>query len=133
MLRSSTLRCAERTPRSRRPPLALLLASLIASSSAAEDTKPIIDLDVRTQIARGPVRVLVDLEVPRESAIGAAQQAVVARLVGTRFTLGRQYATVPMLALEIDADALEALERMPDLVRRVRADVPRAPTKRDGS
>ena len=111
----------------------LLLASLIASSSAAADAKPIIDPDVRTQIARGPVRVLVDLEVPRESAIAAAQQAVVARLAGTRFRLGRQYATVPMLALEIETDALEALERMPHLVRRVRADVPRAPGKRDGS
>lgn len=87
-----------------------------------------IDSDVRADVARGPVRVLVELEVSRSTPaeIASAQQTVLSRLAGTQFTRGRQYSAVPMMALEIGADALAALETMGDLVRRVRADVPRS-------
>jgi hypothetical protein len=52
---------------------------------------------------------------------------VLARLTGTSYRLVRQYATVPLLALEIGPDALEALEKMGDVVTLVRLDRPRPP------
>jgi hypothetical protein len=109
---------------------ALLVSVFVVAGvgAAAADQRPMIDSDVRAEVARGPVRVLVDLQVTGSSPaeIASAQQTVIARLAGTRFTRGRQYSSVPMMALEIGADALDALERMDDLVRRVRVDVPRA-------
>ena len=60
--------------------------------------------------------------------IAAAQQAVLGRLSGTSHRLVRQYTSVPLLALEIGADALRALEGMGDLVIRVRAERARTPT-----
>ena len=95
---------------------------------------PVIDPDVRAAVTRGPARVLVDLRLPspsasdtdprrpREPAIAATRQIVLARLTGTAYRLVRQYRTVPLLALEIGADALAALERMGDVVVRVRVD-----------
>jgi hypothetical protein len=109
---------------------ALLVSAFVLAGgfAAAADQRPMIDPDVRAEVARGPVRVLVDLQVTggTQAEIASAQQTVIARLAGTRFTRGRQYGSVPMMALEIGADALAALENMGDLVRRVRADVPRA-------
>jgi hypothetical protein len=100
----------------------------------------VIDPAVRTEVARGPVRVLVELRVgdaaasggpgtaALERAIAAAQQGVLGRLTGTCFTVVRLYATVPLLALEIGADALLALEGMDDLVSRVQPDRLRRPS-----
>lgn len=133
MLRSRTLRALAG---SLGLPAFLLSAFLIVDSSAvAADPRPMIDADVRRGVVRGPVRVLVDLHVTdgTPSAIASAQHDVVARLAGTRFTAGRQYSTVPMMALEIAADALDALEKMGDLVRRVRPDLPRPPAPGSGS
>jgi len=56
-------------------------------------------------------------------AIVEAQTSVLNRLGGTRFSLIRQYATVPFLALAIGPDALTALETLGDVVARVREDV----------
>jgi hypothetical protein len=100
---------------------------------------PVIDAEVRTAVAHGPARVIVELRLPdpsaagpgtrsaREPAIAAARQAVLARLSGTLHRLVRQYTTVPLLALEIGPDALRALEAMGDLVVRVRAEQVRPP------
>ena len=94
-----------------------------------------IDPEVRAAVAHGAARVLVELRLPaprgapqsgaasaQEQAIAAARQAVLARLSGTSHRLVRQYTSVPLLALEIGADALQALEGMGDLVARVRAE-----------
>jgi hypothetical protein len=101
---------------------------------------PVIDPEVRAAVARGPVRVLVELRLPepvapatpdagvaRERAIAAARKAVLGRLAGTAHRLVRQYTTIPLLALEIGPDALRALERMSDVVARVRAEQVRPP------
>ena len=63
----------------------------------------------------------------REQAIATARQAVLARLAGTPYRVVRQYASIPLLALEIGPAALEALEGMGDLVAQVHAEQMRPP------
>jgi hypothetical protein len=120
------------------------LALLVCGSPvvrAATREVPVIDSDVRTAVAQGTTRVLVELRLPvpggsspsgaastREQAIAAARQSVLARLAGRSHRLVRQYPSVPLLALEIGADALRALEEMGDRVVRVRVDRIRPPT-----
>jgi len=58
------------------------------------------------------------VEVQRR-AIAKAQVNILSRLSGTEFALARQHDTVPVLALEIDSDALARLEAARDLVVRV--------------
>ncbi len=103
-----------------------------------------IDSEVRAATTLGRARVLVELRLPgapasggapppgagsaQERAITAARQSVLARLAGTSHRVVRQYTSVPLLALEIGADALRALEGMGDLVVRVRADRVRSPS-----
>jgi hypothetical protein len=125
----------------------LLLACV--RPDASDGSAPAVDSAVRRQVAHGPVRVLVELRVPeaaqpegglspldvtrRRAAIAAAQSAVEQRLAGTAFRVHRRYETVPVLAMEIGADALVALERMSDLVSRVHEDaeaMPLAPGSR---
>ena len=67
---------------------------------------PVVDSDVRQAVDKGLARVLVEVRVVR------------------------QFETVPFLALEIDADALTALENMGDLVERVVPDRTMAPAPR---
>jgi hypothetical protein len=114
----------------------LLLASGGRRARAIADGGPVIDPEVRTAVGRGPARVLVELRMPepapgaapaREAAIAAARHAVLARLSGTTYRLVRDYTSVPLLALEIGPDALQALEAMGDLVARVRAEALRRP------
>jgi hypothetical protein len=90
---------------------------------------PIIDSDVRALVGEGRARVLVELRVDdpahpggRDHAIARAQDAVLARLPVSHASVVRRYASIPMLALEIDATALRALGAMTDVVVRVRAD-----------
>ena len=98
-----------------------------------------IDPEVRAATMSGRARVLVELRLPeslprpggaaaQERAIAAAQQVVLGRLSGTAHRLVRQFTSVPLLALEIGADALRALEGMGDAVIRVRAERARTPT-----
>jgi len=58
----------------------------------------------------------------RADAIGRAQDAVLSRLPQSHASVVRRYTSVPMLALEIDATALRALETMTDVVLAVRSD-----------
>jgi hypothetical protein len=109
----------------------------VALASAIEP--PVIDPEVRAAVARGPVRVIVELRLPdpsaadpglrptREQVIATARQAALARLSGTLHRLVRQYTTIPLLALEIGPDALLALETMGDLVVRVQGEQVRRP------
>lgn len=117
-------------------PVALCLA-LVASAPplpatlAAAAQEPSIDRELREQVRAGRRRVLVELRVawtPRAeehaAAIMAAQRTLLDRLAGLDVLVARRYTAIPYLALEIDAAALAALERMGDLVVRVVADRP---------
>ena len=73
--------------------------------------------------------MIVELRVPpggepaaREVAIARAQDMVLARLPESHAAVARRYASIPMLALEIDRTALGALEAMADTVVSVKAD-----------
>lgn len=108
-----------------RSALAIVVALAGASSGAgAADDRPVIDPDVRAATRGGTLRVLVELRVPPAdpAALQSTQDEVLRGLAGTGARLARRYATAPLLALEIDADALARLEVMPALVMRVRAD-----------
>jgi hypothetical protein len=103
----------------------LLVALAVAGSAAAYMMDaPVIDPEVRAMASGGSVRVLVELRARASdpTAVSDAQNEVLRRLAGTGARLARRYASVPLLALEIDAAALAQLEQMPDLVTRVRAD-----------
>ena len=103
-----------------------LLAVLagMGSATAYMMDDPVIDPEVRALAGGGSTRVLVDLRARAadSAAVSDAQNEVLRRLAGTGARLTRRYATVPLLALEIDADALARLEGMGGLVIRVRPD-----------
>ncbi len=122
--------------------VALLAVSTPAWGLAVAPT--VIDPEVRRDLHRGPARVLVELRVPggltpegdlpgsaavatQRGAIAAAQSTVLTRLAGTQFSVLRRYEAVPFLLLEIHGDALAELERMGDVVARVRVDSRKAP------
>ena len=135
-------------------PRVLFAAALLAAHSpagsltaVADEPAPAIDAGVRSAVAQGRARVIVELRVPggvrpegtlagpepvatQRGAIASVQAEVLARLAGTAFSLVRRYATTPHLTLVIAPDALAALETMGDLVARVVRDVPRGPTRR---
>ena len=98
-----------------------------------------VDPDVQRAVSGGSARVLVELRVPsmrpegqltpeavraQRQAIATASHTVLARLAGSRFSLVREYETVPLLVLTIHDDALRGLENMADAVVRVRLDGP---------
>jgi hypothetical protein len=92
---------------------------------AGSPAGPRIDPEVRTRLQTGPVRVLVELRVDAAgdpAAIARAQDAVLARLPREHATVARRYASIPLLALEIDQAALPALESMTDSVAAVKLD-----------
>ena len=118
-----------------------------AGSVSADESPALVDPEIRRATDRGPARVLVELRVPPlplsertpsssdtasslRSAIDAAQRDVLSRLPPYHFSVVRQFETVPFLALEIDADALRALEAMGALVVRVVPDRLLAPAAR---
>jgi hypothetical protein len=117
----------------------------VASGCAASGA-PMIDPKVRHATTSGPASVLVELRIPgdikpegdlrdqgavvaQSRAIEAAQQSVLDRLAGTRFSLSRRYTTVPMLALQVHPDALTALEGMGDVVARIVEDASAPPAR----
>jgi len=103
---------------------------LISTSSSSDRGTAL-----RAALQTGPARVLIELRITlnfrpegdlpgstveaQRRAIADAQTDILSRLSGTDFALARQYDTVPMLALEIHADALARLEAAGDLVARV--------------
>jgi subtilisin len=146
---------------SRRPSLSLvaIAASLVAVSVASWVARAdraawaadlTVDRPVRDRIVRaGHARVLVDLRlsgaapmpegllssqkaVARQRAeIAASRSRVLARLHATRHRVVHAYETVPLLALDVEADALTRLEAAGQLVSRVRMDELRAPMLAD--
>ena len=116
---------------------ALLVTEIVGGATVAAfmpQTEPVIDPEVRALVAAGRARVLVVLRVgehsdpgQRADAISRAQDAVLSRLTRGHASVLRRYTSVPMLALEIDATALGALETMTDLVAGVKPDLTRRP------
>jgi hypothetical protein len=108
------------------------LGVLAAAAASGVIPVPVVDADVRSEVAGGSSRVIVELRAePRNdpAAIGRAQRRVIDALPPGHALLVRRYESVPMLALEIDADALAVLERLGDTVVRVRADSVKAPQR----
>ena len=96
----------------------------------APTSGPVVDPDVRTQVAAGRSRVVLELRVESRqdpAAIAAVQDQVLAALPQGHAILARRFTSVPLLALEIDAEALRTLERLGDAIVRVRADAVKRP------
>jgi hypothetical protein len=116
--------------------VAALVGSIlhVMAFGAGAQIAPVIDPEVRGRVAVGRVRVIVELQVGEASApeqqaeaIAQAQETVMSRLPQAHAALGHRYTSIPMLALEIDATALRALETMTDLVAAVKLDRPMKP------
>jgi hypothetical protein len=108
--------------------LAWCLSHGIASVNANGAPTVVVDPEVRQAVGNGMARVLVELRATPESQAADARptdsiprvaRAVLSQLPSTHFSVVRQFETVPFLALEIDAEALRALENMGALVTRV--------------
>lgn len=112
--------------------VALLVAQIVgvtALGAGMPRADAMVDPEVRALVRVGRARVLVTLQVAetsnqaqRADAIGRAQDAVLMRLPSTHASVVRRYESVPLLALEIDATALRALETMTDVVAGVKLD-----------
>ena len=112
--------------------IALLVAQILgvtALGAGMPRADAVIDPEIRALVRVGRARVLVTLQVAESSdpaqradAIGRAQDAVLARLPSTHASVVRRYESIPLLALEIDATALQALETMTDVVAGVKLD-----------
>ena len=102
---------------------------LTAPTTAISETAPVIAPEVRQLVGASSARVIVELRLddsgePNQhpQAIARAQDALLSRLPHSHVSVARRYTSVPLLALEIDATALAALEAMPDLVVSVKPD-----------
>ena len=105
--------------------LAFLVTAIVSGTELGAGivpADPVVDADLFTLVHIGRTRVLVMLQVPEPGdegqgadAIGRAQDAVLLRLPHGLASVVRRYTSIPMLALEIDASALRALEIMPDV------------------
>lgn len=121
------------------PSLCMLAQCTGAPGAATGEADPMIDPVVHAAVAVGQTRVIIDLRITppfkpegdlpgpgavdaQRKAIAKAQAEVLGRLSGTKFALVRQYDSLPMMALEIGADALARLEAAGDLVARVMPD-----------
>ena len=108
--------------------VAVAISCALTDARPPVSRQPTIDPEVRAVTQRGTARVLVELSIPntdeerRPGVIGRAQDQLLQRLQGTSIRLFRRYTTVPLVALEIDAQALARLEAMSDLVTDVRMD-----------
>ena len=112
--------------------LAFLVTAIVSGTelgAGGVPADPVVDPDLYTLVHIGRTRALVMLQVAesgdegkRADAIGRTQDAVLSRLPHRHASVVRRYASIPMLALEIDAMALHALETMPDVVAAVKLD-----------
>ncbi len=125
--------------------LAMLTGTVLPPRPARAEVL-MVDQPVRTRILRdGHARVLVELRLPMGTAmpegllptvsaaasqradIAVAQSRLRSRLQGTRHQVIHPYASVPLLALDVDGAALAQLEASGQLVARVREDALRMP------
>src|SRR5262249_19625314 len=102
---------------------ALFISHIMSGISlGASNGDPLVDSEVRALVRVDRARVLVTVRVAeagdqakRADAIARAQDSVLARLPSGHASLVRRYESIPLLALEIDATALRALEAMANL------------------
>jgi len=112
--------------------MALLVTEIVSGTALGvgmSRADPLVDPEVRALVRAGRARVLVMLQIvetgdqaQRADAIGRAQDVVLSRLPRPHASVVRRYESIPMLALEIDATALRALETMTDVVAGVKLD-----------
>jgi hypothetical protein len=112
--------------------VALLVTQIVSGTALGagmSGADAVVDPEVRALVRVGRARVLVTLQVAetgdqaqRADAIGRAQDGVLSRLPASHASVVRRYESVPLLALEIDATALRALETMTDVVAGVKLD-----------
>jgi hypothetical protein len=99
---------------------ALLTAFVITTttcSSAVERPVTVVSPELLAKAAReGSVRVIVHLRVPnsaqsdlRGNGMVRTREAVISEISRTRHKVVRTYETIPLLALEVSAEALEVL------------------------
>lgn len=105
-------------------PVAILIVSALAGATAhAAERRSLAELMMRAQ-SRGSVRVMAELALPagaqalqaedsgaRRTAIAQGRLALTQALAGRRYTLTREYHTLPYVALEVSPEALDALEK----------------------
>jgi hypothetical protein len=107
------------------------LTVIMGSGTVASQSAPVVDPRIPVLLEAGRVRVLVELRAgdatDRVDAIAKTQDRVLVRLPANHAAVTRRYATIPMLALEIDRTALEALEMMGDVVIGVKPDLTAPP------
>ena len=113
--------------------LAVVLASHQASTQA-QGGPPRVPRELRDRAAReGRVRVLVELSLPghvpdgrlsnrlarlgQRQRLSALQSRVLSRLSPLSRRVVHQYATLPYVALDVDASALAALDNAPDVIQ----------------
>ena len=108
--------------------LHIVLAFILSSPAlleAQQTDRPKIDKGTLEKVQeKGTVRVMVMLNVPavpeghlsepekviQRNSIAAAKKTVVAELTGTKFKVIREFDAVPLISLEVDANALSVLE-----------------------
>ncbi|HXH07940.1 MAG TPA: S8 family serine peptidase [Vicinamibacterales bacterium] len=123
-----------------------LLASGVLVTSPAAAAPDLVEQAVRDRLQReGRARVIVELQLPggahvpeglatpaqvaaQRRDIADGQTRILARLAAARHRVVHRYRTVPLLALEVETDALRELEVAPFLVRRVMEDALMKPT-----
>lgn len=150
MRASAMLICTTRCAAAARVP-GILLGSLLilaqcagAPRIAGGEPLPVIDSTVRTAASAGQTRVIIELRMTppftpegllpgsvavnaQREAIAKTQAALLVRLAGTKFSISHEYGGLPLMALEIGADALARLDAAGDLVARVLLDTKRFP------
>lgn len=105
---------------------------------AGEPPPPMIDAGVSSALERGSVRVIVDFYLPsgfkpegslspeavrlQREAIRSVQEKVDEHLRAAGVRPGRRFSSVPAMSMTIDAEALDVLREMGDLVKSVRLD-----------
>jgi hypothetical protein len=111
----------------------LLVLGLAAPAGCAvvAGEPPVIAEELRGLAPGDRASVIVELRVAgagdRAAAIARAQQQVLAALGPEHAQVKRRFESVPMLALEIDGEALARLATLGDLVARVHPDATRRP------
>lgn len=121
----------------------LCVQAFAALRASGAGERVMIDPEVLEAVHGASARVLVEARVPeglrpegeltvaekqvQRHAIAAVQDSILSGLAGSHFALVRRYETVPLLLLEVQDDAVRALEQMVNVVVRVRLDNPKAP------
>lgn len=110
-------------------------------SIGAQSNRDIRALIAQAQ-ARGRLRVIVGVRVPtykpegkldvraaqaQRASIAQAQNALINQLAAYNIRVTHRFTTIPYLGLEVNANALQALARIPN-VTSIREDKPRAPS-----